>query len=106
MAIGDNGGFLPAGLERRGWATSEPIRGIFRRAFAAAALPYFNPHSFRDMLVHHAMALDLTPWICPDSRAVVASRLDGSGGVWLGDKAYPIPKPGSCAFPTIAPTTG
>ena len=29
--------------------------------FAAADLPYFNPHSFRDMLVRHAMALDLTP---------------------------------------------
>ncbi len=61
MAVGDNGGFVPAGLERRGWASSEPIRAVFRRAFAAAALPYFNPHSFRDMLVHHAMTLDLTP---------------------------------------------
>ena len=24
-------------------------------------MPYFNPHSFRDMLVRHAMTLDLTP---------------------------------------------
>lgn len=24
-------------------------------------LPYSNPHSFRDMLVRHAMTLDLTP---------------------------------------------
>ncbi|QTH23572.1 tyrosine-type recombinase/integrase [Rhizorhabdus wittichii] len=61
MAIGENGGFVPAGLERRGWATSEPIRAIFRRAFAAAGLPYYNPHSFRDMLVHHAMKQPLTP---------------------------------------------
>lgn len=61
MAIGESGGFVPAGLERRGWATSEPIRAVFRRAFAAADLPYFNPHSFRHMLVQHAMALDLSP---------------------------------------------
>lgn len=26
------------------------MREIFRRAFAAADLPHFNPHSFRDML--------------------------------------------------------
>ena len=29
--------------------------------FEAAGLPYFNPHSFRDMLVRHAMTLDLSP---------------------------------------------
>ena len=52
---------MPAGLARRGWATSEPVRDIFRAAFAAAGLPYYNPHSFRDMLVRHAMTLDLTP---------------------------------------------
>jgi len=34
---------------------------MFRRAFAAASLPSFNPHSFRDMLVRHAMTRDLTP---------------------------------------------
>lgn len=44
-----------------GWATTAPVRGIFKRAFAAAGLPYFNPHSFRDMLVRHAMALNLSP---------------------------------------------
>ena len=38
-----------------------PARDIFRRAFAAAGLPYYNPHSFRSMLVRHAMGLDLTP---------------------------------------------
>ncbi len=53
-------------LCRRGWRgraglRREPIRDIFRRGFAAADLPYFNPHSFRDMLVRHAMTLDLTP---------------------------------------------
>lgn len=61
MGLGENGGFIPTGLAAHGWSSSDPVRAIFRRAFAAAGLPYYNPHSFRDMLVHHAMTLDLTP---------------------------------------------
>ena len=61
MGLDEAGGFQPQGLARQGWASTGPIRDIFRRAFAAAGLPYFNPHSFRDMLVRHAMTLDLTP---------------------------------------------
>lgn len=61
VALDPEGGFTPAGLHRRGWSTSEPVREVFRRAFALAGLPYFNPHSFRDMLVRYAMTLDLTP---------------------------------------------
>jgi integrase len=55
------GSFSAHGLARQGWASTGPIRDIFRRGFAAASLPYFNPHSLRDMLVRHAMTLDLTP---------------------------------------------
>lgn len=61
IALDAAGGFAAAGLHRHGWSTSEPVREIFRRAFASAGLPYFNPHSFRDMLVRHAMTLDLSP---------------------------------------------
>jgi integrase len=61
IGLGEGGGFQPIGLERKGWASTDPIRQIFRRAFAGAGLPYYNPHSFRDMLVRHAMTLDLTP---------------------------------------------
>jgi len=61
MGLGENGAFQPQGIARHGWASSGPIREIFRRAFERAHLPYFNPHSFRDMLVRHAMTLDLTP---------------------------------------------
>jgi integrase len=61
MGLNVNGGFVATGLARRSWATTEPVRGIFRRAFAGAALPYFNPHSFRDMLVRYAMTLNLSP---------------------------------------------
>jgi integrase len=61
IGLGASGGFEAQGLARHGWATTTPIRGVFRRAFEGAGLPYFNPHSFRDMLVRHAMALDITP---------------------------------------------
>ncbi len=59
MGLGEGGGFAALGLARHGWATTNPIRDIFKRAFALADLPYFNPHSFRDMLVRHAMQLNL-----------------------------------------------
>ena len=61
IGIGPEGGFVPVGLSRRGWATSDPVREVFRRAFALAGLPYYNPHSFRSMLVRHAMTQGLTP---------------------------------------------
>jgi integrase len=61
MGLDANGGFVATGLARRGWQTTAPINALFRRAFGAAGLPYFNPHSFRDMLVRHAMTLNLSP---------------------------------------------
>ncbi|WP_068073888.1 tyrosine-type recombinase/integrase [Novosphingobium lentum] len=61
MTVGESGGFVASGLQRRAWSTTEPIREVFRKAFAAAGLPYFNPHSFRSMLVRHAMTLNLSP---------------------------------------------
>lgn len=61
MGLGDAGTFTPVGLAPQGWASTSPIRDIFRQAFADAGIPYFNPHSFRDMLVRYAMALDLSP---------------------------------------------
>lgn len=61
MGLGVAGGFQAQGLERTGWDSTGPIREVFRRAFSAADLPYYNPHSFRFMLVQHAMSLDLSP---------------------------------------------
>lgn len=43
--------FQAVGLKRAHWKTAAPIRTIFREAFAAAGLPYFNPHSLRNTLV-------------------------------------------------------
>jgi len=59
MAVGEEGAFAPKGLAIRAWASTSPIREIFKDAFEATGLPYFNPHSIRDMLVRHMMALDL-----------------------------------------------
>jgi integrase len=59
MGLDLNNGFTPVGILRSGWRTTQPINAIFRRAFEAAGLPYFNPHSFRDMIVRHAVSLNL-----------------------------------------------
>jgi integrase len=48
--LGPDGGFVAVGLSRNGWNTTQPIRDAFREGCAAAGLPYFNPHSMRDML--------------------------------------------------------
>jgi site-specific recombinase XerD len=60
MGLDENGGFVAIGLARKGWATSEPVRAIFKRAFAAAGIDYHNPHSLRALLVRHYMAMNLT----------------------------------------------
>jgi integrase len=44
---GKDRSFCAEGLSRKPWRTAEPIRQIFRAAFAAVSLPYANPHSFR-----------------------------------------------------------
>ena len=46
----DTGLFEARGLLRQHWSTAAPVRRIFRQGFAAAELPYFNPHSFRRTL--------------------------------------------------------
>jgi integrase len=59
MGLSDESVFVRQGLGRAAWNTSGPIREIFKTAFALAGLPYFNPHSMRDMLVRHIMTLDV-----------------------------------------------
>src|SRR5262249_25450810 len=50
ILVGENLRFEAAGLDRKHWSNASPIRLIFGEAFAAAGLPYFNPHSFRKTL--------------------------------------------------------
>jgi len=53
--------FEATGLRRKGWSNATPIRTIFREAFGAAGLPYFNPHSFRDTVVRLGEELCQSP---------------------------------------------
>jgi integrase/recombinase XerD len=53
--------FELAGIDRKPWSTASPIRGIFKQAFEAAGLPYFNPHSFRRTLVQLGETVCQTP---------------------------------------------
>ncbi|QDZ00117.1 tyrosine-type recombinase/integrase [Nitratireductor mangrovi] len=50
VALDHNGYFGPAGVDRTFWKSADAIRRIFRQRFAAAGLPYFNPHSLRTTL--------------------------------------------------------
>jgi hypothetical protein len=50
VMVGDTRHFEAAGLDSKHWSSAGPIRTVFKNAFAAAGLPYFNPHSFRKTL--------------------------------------------------------
>jgi integrase len=50
VVVGPDQRFAAAGLDRKHWSNATRIRLIFKEAFAAAGLPYFNPHSFRKTL--------------------------------------------------------
>lgn len=51
VAPDSDGLFAPAGLLREGWRSTGPVRLAFRRAFEAAGLDYFHPHTLRHTLV-------------------------------------------------------
>jgi integrase len=53
--------FRATGLKREHWSSAAPIRKIFREAFRAAGLPYFNPHSLRNTLVRLGETVCRTP---------------------------------------------
>ncbi|PJK31339.1 tyrosine-type recombinase/integrase [Minwuia thermotolerans] len=61
VAPNGDGVFAPAGLDRRHWKNAGAIRRIFREAFEAASLPYFNPHSFRNTLARLGEQVCRTP---------------------------------------------
>ncbi len=61
ISLGPNCHFQAAGLGRYHWSSASPIRRIFREAFTAAGLPYFNPHSFRNTLVNLGQKKCQTP---------------------------------------------
>jgi integrase/recombinase XerD len=61
MAQSKGRNFAAVGLMRTPWRTTGPIRDIFRDAFAAAGLPYVNPHSFRKTLVRLGESICQSP---------------------------------------------
>jgi integrase len=61
IEVGPSRQFEATGLKRDRWSTATPIRKIFRDAFTAANLPYFNPHSFRNTLVQLGEEICKTP---------------------------------------------
>lgn len=65
VALGDSG-FENGGLDRKHWKSAAAIRKIFREAFEAAGLPYFNPHSFRNTLAVFGEK------VCPNAEAFKA----------------------------------
>ena len=50
ITVGANRHFESNGMDRQLWKSASAIRAIFKKAFEAAGLPYFNPHSIRSTL--------------------------------------------------------
>jgi integrase len=61
IGLGDEGGFCAAGLSREHWSGTGPIRTIYKQAFDAAGLRYYNPHCFRDALTQLGERICKTP---------------------------------------------
>ncbi len=61
VVVGASRQFEADGLGRKHWSTATPIRKIFREAFEAAGVDYFNPHSFRHTLGRLAQTACKTP---------------------------------------------
>ena len=61
MGLKPAGGFVAVGLDRKHWSSAEPIRRVFRAGFMSADLPYFRPHSLRNMLAQLGERVCRTP---------------------------------------------
>lgn len=61
LAHNKNQQFEAVGLLKEHWSNANPIRKVFKQAFEAVSLPYFNPHSFRNTLVRLGENLCRTP---------------------------------------------
>ncbi len=61
MGLNAEGAFTVLGLAHQAWSTTDRVREIVKRGFATAGIPYCNPHTFRDMLTRHVLAMNLTP---------------------------------------------
>ena len=92
VGLGATRQFEVLGLERSHWTGATPIRRIFKEAFAAVGLPYFNPHSFRKTLATLAQDLCTTPealkaWSQNLGHEGVLTTLYSYGSVGVGRQA-------------------
>jgi integrase len=61
VAVTEERRFRVVGIERKHWSNATAIRKIFREAFQAAGLSYFNPHSLRNTLVQFGETVCKSP---------------------------------------------
>lgn len=61
IELGATRHFEATGIDRKPWSTASPIRAVFKQAFEAAGLPYFNPHSVRRTLAQLGETICQTP---------------------------------------------
>ena len=61
MISDNNNCFIADGIESKHWQSTNHIRKVFKEAFELANVPYFNPHSVRNTLVHHGERLCRNP---------------------------------------------
>lgn len=86
VAVGRSRKFEAVGLDRVHWSNANRIRTIFRDAFSAADLPYFNPHSFRNTLallgeeLCHSMA-EIKAWSQNLGHAEVTTTMNSYGAI-------------------------
>lgn len=55
----ENDRFTPIGLTKARWATAQPVRDIFKRAFMAQGFTYRSPHRIRNTMMAFAYDLGL-----------------------------------------------
>lgn len=61
VTVGTEHQFSWGGLDRAHWQTPDPVRKICKRAFAAANLPYYSPHTFRTTITRLGEAICRSP---------------------------------------------
>jgi len=110
MELDENGQFKANGLKKQSWSNASPIRKIFKQAFENAGLPYFNPHSFRHLLVRHGEVICSSPeefkaWSQNLGHEQVLTTFTSYGNVDLrrqGDIIKNLSKPKSFQSPDVA----
>jgi integrase len=86
IEVGADGMFRPVGLDRKHWASADPVRKVFKAAFAAVGLPYASPHRVRDTVSmlgqrKHMTAEEMKAWSQNMGHESVSTTLTSYGPV-------------------------